>query len=318
MFFQLSCSQNKNKYLTDEFAKTISNKEYKPEHYENSSKFSKLGLYYYNQKNDLEAVKYYEYALDNHPTSEIYYNYANSLSNISKLDESIKAYEIAISLNYPRKDLIFYNLACAQSRNNEIEKSLKNLKKSVLNGYFNTNNFLKDPDLQYLRNQNNWKEEYEKLLNIKNTLSLKFNIHNFSGNYEEHGGGAASDHFVLCPNGNYFYFYNDCNLQILTGKWQLNTDSISAIIENQLDYECTAEGTGSSCCDEAKFKTITKITNDKRIIFTRNEMIMILKDGIRHGDHANGIHSQITKEKAKINPNLCYKDFQIPENFNHR
>jgi tetratricopeptide (TPR) repeat protein len=57
----------------------------------------KAGFELYRQKRDTEAIIQYEAALQLHASAGLYYDYANSLSNIDgRLEDSIKAYRIGI------------------------------------------------------------------------------------------------------------------------------------------------------------------------------------------------------------------------------
>lgn len=93
------------------------------------------GFALYKKKKDKEAVTLYEKSIDSYPLGETYYNYGNSLSNIDRLEDSIKAYKIARYLNAPKPEFVLYNIACSYSRLNQVEMSYKYLTKAVDNGY---------------------------------------------------------------------------------------------------------------------------------------------------------------------------------------
>ncbi|EMN74086.1 tetratricopeptide repeat protein, partial [Leptospira interrogans serovar Bataviae str. UI 08561] len=78
--------------------------------------FEKAGLAFYKNKKDADAISAYEKALEVYANGSIYFNYGNSLWNMGNLDLAIRSYEIAELLNYERKDLLYYNLACAYSK----------------------------------------------------------------------------------------------------------------------------------------------------------------------------------------------------------
>ncbi|WP_162265508.1 hypothetical protein [Leptospira borgpetersenii] len=101
-----------NKYLSDKYA--LSKRE-NIDQMIKALEFEKIGLTFYKNKRDADAISAYEKALDLYATGSIYYNYGNSLWNTGNLDLAIRSYEIAELLNYERKDLLYYNLACAYS-----------------------------------------------------------------------------------------------------------------------------------------------------------------------------------------------------------
>jgi tetratricopeptide (TPR) repeat protein len=122
------------------------------------------GYNFYKAHNDIEAVKKYEEAIKLGESAELYYDYANSLSNLKdRLDDSIKAYKKAIKLGYEKKELVYYNIACVYSRQSNISEAYMNLNLAVNNGYKQINYFLKDPDLVNIRADKDWKKFYEGL-----------------------------------------------------------------------------------------------------------------------------------------------------------
>ena len=118
------------------------------------------GYNLYRAKRDREAIVAYEEALGYHSHSELYYNYANSLSNVTgRLDDSVQAYRNGILLSAGTGELdtnLHYNLACAFSRLDRPEDSLKELRiayekgkpLSIMEG---------DGDLENLRGLPGWR-----------------------------------------------------------------------------------------------------------------------------------------------------------------
>ncbi|MCE9597602.1 MAG: hypothetical protein K8S54_06500 [Spirochaetia bacterium] len=87
------------------------------------------GFALYQQKRDADAIRKYEAALDLYADDVIYYDYANSLSNIEgRLGDSIKAYEIGMAISKNPSANLYYNLACAQSRAGEPLAAIENLR----------------------------------------------------------------------------------------------------------------------------------------------------------------------------------------------
>ena len=128
-----------------------------------AKELQKQGFAEYRRKNDRRAVELYEQALDNHATAGIYYNYANSLSNIPRLEDSIKAYEIALELKHPESYLVLYNTACAYSRLQKKEPALRYLRRAVAEGYNAFAYMQRDGDLAFMRAQPEWSRWMEEL-----------------------------------------------------------------------------------------------------------------------------------------------------------
>ena len=113
------------------------------------------GFNYYKAKKDDLAIAKYEEALEHYASAEIY---DNSLSNIPRLEDAVKAYQIAIELNYDKPYLVYYNIACVYSRMNQSKEAFSNLELAINNGYKNFDHIQKDEDLAWLRSQPDWKE----------------------------------------------------------------------------------------------------------------------------------------------------------------
>ncbi len=123
---------------------------------------SEEGYTYYKAKKDGLAIEKYEAALKHYASAEIYYRYGNSLSNIPRLEDSVKAYQLAIELNYDKKYLVYYNIACAYSRMKRSIVAFAYLGLAMNNGYKNFAHIQKDEDLVFLRAQPEWPEWFAK------------------------------------------------------------------------------------------------------------------------------------------------------------
>ncbi|UOG39968.1 tetratricopeptide repeat protein (plasmid) [Leptospira noguchii] len=167
-----------------------------------ATEFEKTGLTFYKNKRDVDAISAYEKALDLYASGSIYYNYGNSLWNVGNLDLAIRSYELAELLNYERKDLLYYNLACAYSLKNQDEKALTYLDKAVENGYKNFNYFFEDDDLKQVLGSEAWQKRtylvsagkqyfLSQISNLKKPISLRI----------------ATDTFTLCPGGRFTHVY---------------------------------------------------------------------------------------------------------------
>lgn len=153
------------------------------------------GFAEYKQKKDAYAIPYYEQAIDAYPTGEAYYNYGNSLSNVNKLEDSIKAYRIALILNPPRPELAMYNIACSYSRLNKIDEAYANLALAIDRGYNAFEYIKKDADLENVRNSPDWEE---KIKAMKNNFNPAEEL--LYGVVTEQGPRVA-DKYILCSTG---------------------------------------------------------------------------------------------------------------------
>ncbi|HMV43018.1 MAG TPA: SUMF1/EgtB/PvdO family nonheme iron enzyme [Leptospiraceae bacterium] len=122
------------------------------------------GFALYKKKKDKEAVTLYEKSIDSYPLGETYYNYGNSLSNIDRLEDSIKAYKIARYLNAPKPEFVLYNIACSYSRLNQVEMSYKYLTKAVDNGYKAFDYIKNDSDMANTRKDPNWNNRFKEII----------------------------------------------------------------------------------------------------------------------------------------------------------
>jgi len=156
--------------LTSEYARYYhqfpGNKELSPkeqqEEISEANSLSDEGFNYYKDKKDDLAIAKYQDALQHYASAEIYYRYGNSLSNIPCLEDAVKAYQIAIELNYDKPGLVYYNIACVYSRMNHSKEAFANLELAINNGYKNFDHIQKDDDLVWLRSQPEWKEWWLK------------------------------------------------------------------------------------------------------------------------------------------------------------
>ncbi len=161
-----------------------------------SKKLTNLGINLNKQKKYSEAIQKFEEAIDYHATGELYYNYANTLSNIPRLEDSIKAWEIANTLNYSKPELALYNIACSYSRLNQPEAAFEALAVAVDRGYSAFNFIQKDPDMENLRKRSDWKERINALL----PKSIKYSPKDFEGKLTL-PGIRVDVVYYFCKNG---------------------------------------------------------------------------------------------------------------------
>lgn len=121
------------------------------------------GYNLYKQKNDEAAILEYKMALRYHATGRLYYDYGNSLSNIPRLQDAVKAYLLAVETGFANPHLALFNTACAYSRLRDRANSFKYLKEAVSRGYTWLNYITSDSDLSYLRSGPDWPAQYKQL-----------------------------------------------------------------------------------------------------------------------------------------------------------
>ncbi|QOI53272.1 tetratricopeptide repeat protein (plasmid) [Leptospira interrogans serovar Bataviae] len=224
----LACNKSQvNKFLTDKYALAKSSNK------DNMSKaieFEKGGISLYKDKQFTKAIIEYEKALELFANGSIYYNYGNSLWNSGNLDSAIRSYEIAELLNFERKDLLYYNLACAHSLKEQYEKALIYLDKAVKNGYKNINYFFEDTDLKHVLGTEGWQKRaylisagkqyfLSQISNLKKPISLRI----------------GTDTFTLCPGGHFMHVYAAGVGQDSWGTWEFHRNKITL---NTLEKTC--------------------------------------------------------------------------------
>ena len=146
----------------------------------------------YQSGKDADAVRLYERAALEHATASLYYRFANSLSNVDRLEDAVKAYLIADDLGYEHPELVHYNLACAYSRLEQREPAFQSLDQAIQSGYSATDKLATDPDLAFLRGLPEWKQR----------LALyRPEVGELVGRYVEYDYRDIQDHYLLCPGG---------------------------------------------------------------------------------------------------------------------
>lgn len=206
-----------------------------------SKKLNDLGMNLNKQKKYAEAVKKYEEAIDYHATGELYYNYANTLSNVPRLEDSIKAWEIANTLNYSKPELALYNIACSYSRLDKPEAAFEALAVAVDRGYSAFNYIQKDPDMENLRKRADWKERINALL----PKSIQYSPKDFAGKLSL-PGIRVDVVYYFCKNGT-IVTPSLCTDGFERGKWVYEGGDIKVTWTES----CEMEGVGKPLPREA-------------------------------------------------------------------
>lgn len=236
----------------------------------------------YKKKNDAEAVLKYEEAISHWANGKIYYNYGNSLSNVSRLEDSIKAYEIALQLGYEKPEMALYNTACAYSRLKTVAPAYDFLAKAIHRGY-NAFKFIeKDPDMEFLRSQPDWKERINALV----PEEVRLGTDKFVGTLEVMTP-RDSESYTLCPSGKLVYDSyvgtdGSCCGATHTGTWSVESGDLVV----DWTESCSASGSGevvmsTGACDQYDSCTKKVCGPDdemgKMILVQREELALMQK-----------------------------------------
>ena len=137
----------------------------------------------------------YQRALLLYASSSTYYKFGNSLSNVDRLEDAVKAYDIALALGDFQPELVHYNRACAYSRLKQADAAHAALTQAFDAGYAALEKLNTDPDLAFLRAQPDWQARIEKFRPIPTVLR---------GQFTEYGDRDYQESFALCPDRRVF------------------------------------------------------------------------------------------------------------------
>ncbi len=250
---------NQNYYLTD---------EQKAERCPAAKQFFDRAYALYKQKQDIEAVAWYEKSLQKYSSPETYYHYANSLSNIGEFENAVKAYSVSVSMNFDRPELACYNMACSYSKLKNKAAAYEHLKLALLNGYPQLSYIGKDPDLAYIRKSEDYKTKYAEL----EGLYHKGNIDFVKGKKLVHEVASSEDVYSFKTDGTVevrFMVSEDINHR-RTGTYTVK----NYIVHIQWEYESGEKGVGkpencASACLYSKYEPYRKkITLQEKLRWT--------------------------------------------------
>jgi hypothetical protein len=245
---------------------------------------SKEGYALYKAKNDTEAVVKYEAAISRWASADTYYKYGNSLSNIDRLEDSIKAYEIALQLGYAKPEMALYNTACSYSRLENVEPAYDFLAKAIHRGY-NAFKFIeKDPDMKFLRSQPDWKKRIEALV----PEDVRLGADKLVGTLEVMTP-RDPESYTVCANGKLIFDTHiaddgSCCSATHTGTWSLETGDLV------VNWKETCSGVGSgeiehsaggcdqrAVCSEKICSPYTDVEYAEMILVQREELAAMKK-----------------------------------------
>jgi tetratricopeptide (TPR) repeat protein len=168
---------NSQKITTQKITSPVNNENNLHDHdetnHQDPQSQKRMGIYHYNEGNKFlkqnnyeEAIKNYKMALHhNKDFEESYVNISTAYLKTKQFTLALKHLNSLKSIN-PRNPFLHYNFACYYSLLGKTTMGMQALKEAIQNG-FNDNNSLKsDPDIQKLR-QNNQFRELQKLLELK-------------------------------------------------------------------------------------------------------------------------------------------------------
>lgn len=285
----------------------------------------KIGVGLYKKKSDLKAIEEYKKSIYKFPTSDSYYHLANSLTNVNRLEDAVLAYRISLILPSGNEALIYFNLACAHSRLNELEESKTNLYLAIQNGYSAIQNIKKDPDLGNLRKLPGWDDQLNQQL-TKHNISES----NVIGEIFIQGP-RSGDIYYLCSNG-YFVQKDEpyCNQKykgFLRGKWEFNINRVDTKLLEvcRPDYITTPEQRkqleGSEapleCYGTPKYAPCTSKTTWSIQNFTYGDLVEAIKSKPNQGedDSRTYQHKKFTKgEPKECDPNYYPKSLEDYKN----
>ncbi|MDX1960470.1 MAG: hypothetical protein SFU98_18010 [Leptospiraceae bacterium] len=263
----IQCKENPN-ILSEKYAERYLNDDKTKKLTENQvTQYIKNGDLLNKAKKYAEAIQEYETGLKIFPTPELYFSYGNTLSNLKKNHEAKQAFLLALHLKYEPIEILYYNLACLASLQENKDESLKYLLLAMENGYFNLDHIQKDSDLVWLRSQ---VPNFTELVQNKKSKLIK-NYSPAGMVYEQAPGGGRIEYFfcgeagskegllVIIDNASY-------PMKFSQGSWKLNGVRISS----ELTLENGKTGYGKIISEGPRhneyefYKDYTKDINTKR------------------------------------------------------
>jgi len=239
-----------------------------------------------------EAIKAYEMAFEQYTTGQMYYNYGNSLSNLNRLEDAIKAYSIAISLSFDHPELALYNSACAYSRLRNAESAYTLLGQAIDSGYDAFKYVESDPDMEFLRSQPDWRDKIKEMIPV----DVKYGKDDLIG-YFNHYVSRGASYTVLCAGGVYLN-YETANFEtdLTRGHWHLDG---SDLVLDAAYEECRSHGKISNQGVENTFGGCQRPMNASASKMSKS----IVGDMLTHrhvGGHHNGVYYTWTPEFKKF------------------
>ena len=115
---------------------------------------------YRNKNSAAKALPLFTRSLLKNPDAKTYYEYGNALLDTRDYPKAISAYHMAEKLDYSPLSKLLYNLACAYSLSADGDNALKYMELAIQNGYTNSEQILKDPDMEFARQTDGFNRVY--------------------------------------------------------------------------------------------------------------------------------------------------------------
>lgn len=294
------------------------------------------GIQFYKIKKDLDAVREYEEAIEYYPFANLYYHYGNSLANLNRLEDSILAYEISLSIcdwqykdEVSRPELAMYNIACSYSKLNQLDEAYTYLAQAVDRGYNAFAYVEKDLDMENLRKQPDWKNKVQK-------WRQEYNYdENTVAGLVKNSQPRVSSLYFLCKNGvmitldkDYCPTNENGTLGYYKGTWELVNGDIKINIQESClptyeiskkekeIYDSKMQGAAYYCPPGIpRFDGICKVDEKFRSRFYspligREVVKEMVKKSLQKKEQDNSLYEfSLRKLKENQEPKQCDPDF---------
>ncbi|RAJ10929.1 hypothetical protein LX64_00536 [Chitinophaga skermanii] len=119
-----------------------------------------------NQQQPQQAIGFFKQSIFIAPQAQSYYELGNALLSVkgdnemvrtTNMKEAVNAFKMALALDYKPVNKLLYNISCAYSLLGNRELAEHYLTSAIEFGYGNFDQIMKDPDMQYLRENGNLK-----------------------------------------------------------------------------------------------------------------------------------------------------------------
>jgi hypothetical protein len=210
---------------------------------------------YRNKKNATGSVDLFKQSILLKPQPKTYYELGNALLDSKLYEEAITAYKIAELLDYKPLYKLLYNVACAYSLSEKADSAKYYLVSAIEFGYVNMNNILKDKDLEFVRDEYDFKSEIQRALSgasdpdklqwnlfyqefqpvsfplvLDKTYGEKLPNHNITYDFERYVAEMRDSKFSRDVGGEYYY----------VGRIR-NTDTVKTLVYAVKDMVMDAE-----------------------------------------------------------------------------
>lgn len=248
ILFSISCKPKKNNdLLSIEYAikmrKNIPGKA-------KAEALNSKALILYKQKKFLEAAKEYLEALKLYTNAEIYFNFGDTLFNLSRFEEAGKAYVISAELGHKKRHLSYYNAACSYSRLKNKELGLKYLSLAIQHGYNALEYIKKDNDLAFLRSQ----------VNIDEFIGRNRQVFFKLGEYWQLGPSwsAPGERYVFKKNYMFSRILGHIRTTIESGKYSIKENILTLNFNKKIVYDLVPPGGGTIIKFSSKMNTVRR------------------------------------------------------------